>query len=236
MKAHSARVVRIAAAWIVFAFLAPAPPAAGHDTRDIRHRVADAYGVHSFNRVKRIDFTFNVRAGERHVRRSWTWWPLEGRVRYDGGTWRDGAIEYRTSDLSGSAGEDAVEADKRFINDSYWLLFPFHVEWDAAANVTDEGISPLPMGPEGATARRIVVAYPEVGGYTPGDVYELYVSEDYRVVQWVYRPGGSEEERHPATWEHDERFGRITICTDHRGPDDGFHLWFSDVRVEYRDE
>jgi hypothetical protein len=27
-----------------------------------------------------------------------------------------------------------------FVNDNYWLLFPFHAYWDTSATVTDEGM------------------------------------------------------------------------------------------------
>jgi len=230
----------VAVAVAVAAWTPPSPaqvPATppDHDTRNIRHKIADAYGVHSFHTVERVSFTFNGKSGEQGTRRTWMWWPQEGRVRYDGGTWNDGnPIEYRTADLEGQPSEDVVAADQRFINDSYWLAFPFHVEWDIAATVTDEGMAPLPIG-EG-TARKVVVAYPETGGYTPGDIYELYVSEDYRVLQWVFRPGGSETERYPRTWENELRFGNVSFATEHAGPDGDVRLWFTDIAVEFRNE
>jgi len=227
--------------WIIAAALVLAPVSGAdapqeHDTRDIRHKIADPYGVHQFNTVERISFTFNVKSGERGARRSWTWWPLEGRVRYEGGTWREeeGPYEYMTADANGATDEELIAVDQRFINDSYWLLFPLHVEWDVAATVTDEGMAPLPLG-DGGEARKVVVAYPETGGYTPGDTYELYVGDDYRVLQWVFRPGDSPDESYPVTWEDEERFGAITIATNHLRPGQpDYRLWFTDISVEFR--
>lgn len=205
-----------------------------HDTRGIRHQVADAYGVHAFEDVVKVSFTFNVKAGEREVRREWEWWPHERRVRYAGGTWRDGEpFEYHRSDLDADSSETMVAVDQRFINDSYWLVFPYHVEWDVAAQVTDEGMAPLPDG-EGS-ARKVVVDYTGAGGYTPGDIYELYVGPDYRIVQWVFRAGG-QAEGSPMTWAGDARFGDVSFATEHVTPDGGARVFFTDIAVEFAGE
>jgi hypothetical protein len=204
-----------------------------HDPRSIRHKIADAYGVHSFHEVERVSFAFNVAVGERNIRRSWTWWPNQDRVRYDGGTWRDGEpFEYLKADLAADSTEEMVAVDQRFVNDTYWLVFPYHVEWDVSAEVTDEGMAPLPIG--SGEARKVVVDYPDTGGYTPGDIYELYVGPDYRILQWVFRAGGSEEQRRPMSWEDEQRFGDITFATDHYSPDRSVRVWISDISVEFR--
>ncbi len=219
-------------AGIAMILLASPLVAGDHDTRDIRHRVADAYGVHSFEQVEKLSFTFNVKTETRVTRRSWTWWPHENRIRYDGGTWRDGeAFEYSKSDLATDSTDTMVEVDQRFVNDSFWLLFPYHVEWDLSATVTDEGMVPLPIG-EGE-ARKIVIDYPDTGGYTPDDIYELYVGADYRALAWVFRPGGSEEKRYAYTWGEEQRFGEITFATDHFNADGTVRIWLSDIAVEF---
>ena len=38
------------------------------------------------------------------------------------------------------------EVDPGFVNDQYWLVFPFHVMWDTGANVEDKGKQKLPQG------------------------------------------------------------------------------------------
>jgi hypothetical protein len=220
---------------IVLVVVCAASPRAGnHDTRSIRHRIADAYGVHAFEDVEKLSFTFNVKAGERTVRREWRWWPDEGRVRYAGGSWRDGEpFEYLKSDMETDTTETMREVDQRFINDTYWLMFPFHVEWDAAAKVTEEGTSTRPIG-EGE-ARKVVVDYAGAGGYTPGDVYEIYLGPDYRILEWVFRAGGAGD-GHPMTWEGEARFGDVSFATDHYNPDRSVRLWMSDISVEFRGE
>lgn len=220
-------------ALVALCALAAAPAAQEeHDTRSIRHKIADSYGVHSFETVTKLTFTFNVDAGERKVRREWVWWPKEGRVRYAGGNWNGGEpFEYLKSDLAADTTEVLREADHRFINDTYWLMFPYHVEWDRQAAVTDEGMAPRPIG-EGE-ARRVVVDYAGAGGYTPGDVYELYVGPDYRIVEWVFRAGGKEDGS-AMTWEGEARFGDVNFATDHYNADRSVHLFMSDISVEFQ--
>jgi hypothetical protein len=40
---------------------------------DIRHQIADAYGLASWSQVEQIRYTFNVDAGPKKVARTWTW-------------------------------------------------------------------------------------------------------------------------------------------------------------------
>jgi len=126
------------------------------------------------------------------------------------------------------------QIDPAFVNDQYWLLFPLHVAWDGSPKVTDDGMQKMPIG-EGS-ADRIVVKYPaEVGGYTPGDTWELYVGADHRVEQFVYHRGGPKKPSVvTATWAGYKKAGPLLISTEHQGTaDDGqLHLSFTDVAVK----
>jgi hypothetical protein len=125
------------------------------------------------------------------------------------------------------------EVDPAFINDNYWLLFPFHAYWDTSATVTDEGMQKLPLGK--GTARKVVVKYPSDIGYTPGDTWELYVGSDNRVQAFVYRRGGPKKPSAViTTWADYKKAGPLLIATDHRGTADGkpVRVSFSDVSVK----
>ena len=121
-----------------------------------------------------------------------------------------------------------------FVNDNYWLIFPFHAYWDKSATITDEGMQKLPIGK--GTARKVVVKYPaEAGGYTPGDTWELYVGPDYRVQEFVYRRGGPKKPSLvTATWTAYKKAGPLLFSTEHRGTADDkpLHLWITDVAVK----
>ena len=97
--------------------------------------------------------------------------------------------------------------------------------------VEDQGLARRPIG--GGEARRIEVRYPPAGGYTPGDVYELYVGTDGRIAEWVYRRGGDARPTRMSTWEAHRRLGPLVVSLDHRGPG-GFRVWFSDVAAKIR--
>jgi hypothetical protein len=102
--------------------------------------------------------------------------------------------------------------------------------WDGSASVrADDAPANLPIGT--GKARRIVVGYPANEGYTPGDVYELFVNDSDRIVQWVYRKGGDPKPTRITTWEDYRKVGPLNISLNHQGPDASFRVWFTDVAV-----
>ncbi len=216
-----------------------AAAAAGAGTDELRTRIGQEYGLDHWDDVEELRYTFNVRAGEREVRRSWVW-----RVKRRTVTFRDDiaggeAVTYSLDDIGETTkgettkgettADDLKKIDHRFINDQYWLLFALHVAWDTGAEVTAADGEPLPIG-EG-TATKVTVQYPEEGGYTPGDAYDIFVNADGRVVQWVFRQGGQPEPSLVTTWEDQREIGPLVIPTRFRSSDGSFELWFSGVQV-----
>lgn len=202
------------------------------DKPDIRHQIADAYGLGSWSQVEEIHYTFNVEAGPQKVARTWTWSPKTDSVTYEG---QDSAGKpVKTSYTRGSMSPDVVkDVDPHFINDQYWLLFPFHLVWDKDVTVEDKGMTTAPMGK--GKARKVVVTYPKTGGgYTPGDSYDLFVGADNRIVAWNFHRGGVPEPTLTVTWADYKMAGPILIAHEHRGTLSGkpFHLFFTDVSVK----
>jgi hypothetical protein len=110
------------------------------------------------------------------------------------------------------------------------LIFPLRLYWDRSATVTaDDAPANLPIGT--AKARRIVVSYPTTEGYTPGDVYELFVDDSDRIVQWVYHKGGNPTPTRITTWEDYRKVGPLQLSLNRMGPDASFRVWFTDVAV-----
>jgi hypothetical protein len=75
----------------------------------------------------------------------------------------------------------------------------------------------------------------ELGGYTPGDTWELYLDKDNRVQEMLFRHGGSVKPNLvKATWTGYKKAGPLLFSTEHRGTADGkpMHLWFSNVAVK----
>ncbi len=198
---------------------------------DPRHDLARRYGVESFEQVEILRFTFNAQVGTKTVRRTWIWKPQANAVTAAAANERP-TVTFTHPLVGGQIDEGIRKLDAQFVNDIYWLLFPLHLVWDATAVVEDRGRAPRPM--RAGKARLIVVSYPAEGGYTPGDVYELFIGGDGLIAEWIYRRGGAPTATRMSTWEDHRRLGPLLVSLDHQGPD-GFRVWFSDVALMLRD-
>ena len=195
----------------------------------VRQRIAESYGLQNFDQVEKIQYTFNVKLGEKQIRRFWIWEPAVDRVTFKGMDFQE-AITYDRSDMTRTESNKLKKIDAWFINDNYWLLFPYHVAWDTNAKVEDIGRRQLPMGD--GKARCVVVTYPASGGYTPGDAYDLFLDDQYRLTHWVYRRGGSDKPTRISTWDDHRKVGPITLSLNHQGEDQNFRVWFTTVGVK----
>jgi hypothetical protein len=191
-------------------------PSLAQEKPDIRHQIADAYGLASWPQVEQIRFTFNFEAGPKKAARSWTWETKTDKVTFEG---TDAAGKpVKVSYARASMPPDVVkDVDPNFINDQYWALFPFHLVWDKDVTVEDKGMAVDPTGKTQGKVRKVTVTYPKTGGYTPGDMYDLFVGTDNRVVAWNFHRGGVEKPTLTVTWADYKMAGPIRFSTDHRG-------------------
>ena len=216
--------------------LCPAARVSAQQRPPIADQLAKTYGLDSFGQVEAIRYTFNIDlpALKLKLARSWVWEPKTDTVTYEG---KDKAgnpvkVTYSRSQLASQSAQVKNEVDPGFINDQYWLLFPFHLVWDAGATITDEGMQKLPLGK--GTAHKVVAKYAG-GGYTPGDTWMLFVGKDNRIQQLEFHHGGDAK---PSlvivTWADYKKAGPLLVSLDHRGTADGkpFHLFFSNVAVK----
>jgi hypothetical protein len=201
----------------------------------ILEQVAKTYGLDSYGQIEAIRYTWSAQFPGVDVSRSWVWEPKTGKVSYEGKD-KDGKpvkVTYLRSQLDSQPDNVKNEIDPGFMNDNYWVLFPFHAYWDTSATVTDQGMHKLPVGT--GSAELVAVKYPDQGGYTPGDTWELYVGKDKRVEQFVYRRGGPKKPSVViATWTGYKKAGPLLIATDHHGTADGkpLRVFFTDVAVK----
>ena len=197
----------------------------------IAEKLAKTYGLDSFGQIDAIRYTFNIPGFK--LSRTWTWEPKADRVTYEG---KDKAgnpvkVTYVRSQLSSQPENVQKEIDPGFMNDQYWLAFPFHVSWDNA-EVQDKGTQKLPLGK--GSAQQVSVKYAG-GGYTPGDTWDLYLGPDNRVKEMFYHRGGSTKPSAViVTWEGYKKAGPLLISTQHHGTADGkpVQIFFSDVAVK----
>jgi hypothetical protein len=221
---------------LFFVLLVLAPNSWAQQRPPILEKIAKTYGLDSFGQIEAIRYTWNAQFPGVNVSRTWEWEPKTTKVSYEGKD-KDGKpvkVTYMRSQLSSQPDAVKNQVDPGFTNDNYWLLFPFHAYWDTSATVTDQGMHKLPIG--NGSAELVTVKYPtEVGGYTPGDTWELYVSKSNRVEQFVYRRGGATKPSVvKATWAGYKKAGPLLISTEHRGTADGkpLHLFITDVSVK----
>ena len=219
--------------FVVILFIIGLAACAGGDREsrdmDIRQRIAQSYGIQYFDQIEQFQYTFNVRTGDKHTRRFWIWEPKPDKVTYDGMDYQD-PITYYRKDLQTNPSNKLKSIDAWFINDNFWFLFPFHLAMDTRTTVEDAGRKKLPMGDGEAAC--VVVTYPVESNYTPGDVYELYLDENFRLVQWIYRRGGSETPTKIVTWDNHRYLGPRVFSLNHQGDNGNFRIWFTQVGVK----
>jgi hypothetical protein len=223
---------------LLFGVLVLAAPSWAQTRPPIVEELAKSYGLDSYGQIEAVRYTFNLDlpALKVNLSRTWTWEPKTGQVTYESKD-KDGKpvkVTYNRSQLNSAPANVKDDIDPAFNNDNYWFIFPFHVYWDTGAKVTVTERQKLPLGK--GTATLVSVKYPaEVGGYTPGDTWNLYVSSDNRIVEFVYLRGGPMKPSNvTTTWAGYKKAGPLLVSTDHRGTADGkpARIFFSDVAVK----
>ncbi len=201
-------------------------------------QLAKTYGLDSWGQIDAVRYTFNldIPTLKLTLSRTWTWEPKTGNVTYETKD-KDGKpvkVTYNRSQLNSAPANVKDEIEPSFVNDNYWFIFPFHAHWDTSANVTVKENQKLPIGK--GTAKLVSVKYPaEVGGYTPGDTWDLYVGKDGRVVEFIYHRGGPKKPSNvTATWVGYKNAGPLLVSTEHRGTADGKPLHLSLSNVAYK--
>jgi len=200
------------------------------DSTALNIKIAKAYGIDAFSKVKKIEYTFNVEFNGKKFNRKWEWFSKTKDITYWGkdSTGKDITLSYNQNK---SMDSQTKKIDAQFINDNYWMLFPFHLAWDNNVTFKDEGMKKYPINK--GEGRTLMVKYSNKVGYTPGDAFELYLDKSNKIKEWIYFNGGNTKHPGPATWEGNKDFNGITISTMHYGPGKKFKLFFSDINVEY---
>ena len=189
----------------------------------VAEKIAYANGYENWKLVNEIAFTFNVDKDTMHFERSWRWNTKSGDVTLISS--KD-TITYNRKHVDSTS----TNADKGFINDKFWLLAPFQLVWDSGTTISEPIKEASPINK--TQMNKITVTYTNEGGYTPGDAYDFYFSDEYIIKEWVFRKGNSKEPSLTTTWEDYENNGGLKIAKTHKKPEDHWKLHFTGITIK----
>lgn len=191
--------------------------------KTLLEKLADKHGFENWDKVQRLQFTFNVDRDTSHFERTWIWEPLENTVTSITGTDTLTFVRDQVDSLT-------MRTDAAFINDKYWLLAPYQWVWDQAS-FTHEFQETARAPISGASASRLTIVYGNEGGYTPGDAYDFYFGKDSVLQEWVFRKGNQPEPSVTTTWEKYQDVNGLLLATEHQNAEGNFKLYFTGIRV-----
>jgi hypothetical protein len=189
----------------------------------VAQKIAHAYGIENFKDAKTLAFTFNVKRDTVIKSRSWLWDIAGNVVTYIKG--KD-SVTFRR-DTVASASMKKIDGD--FINDQYWLLFPYHLVWDSGLVVSQKEKQISPLNKKETTM--FTIQYSDNVGYTPGDAYDFFIDKDYMIVEWNFRKAGAIEPTMTTTWSVPILMNGMKLSMEHENPGTNFKLYYTGVKV-----
>jgi len=187
-------------------------------------KIANHYGISKFNDVEELQFTFNVESNGNSRGRHFIWNPKTNDIVFMTAT---DTVHYNRKTMDSTA----IDADKAFINDSFWLLAPFKLVWDEGTTISEpiKAIAPI----SGDEMNKLTTTYVGDGGYTPGDAYDFYYTDTYELKEWAFRRGNQPDPSLVTTWEDPETFDGLTLVKDRKRPGEDWRLYFTDLSVKF---
>jgi hypothetical protein len=189
----------------------------------VARKIANAHGFENWKNVSDVKFTFKVdRDTIKGKGRSWIWKPKKNEVTMMTG---ETSVNYNRTKMDSTH----IGADRGFINDKYWLLVPFQLVWDTSATISESKKAKAPISED--QLNMITLTYPNEGGYTPGDAYDIFYGDDFMIKEWVFRKGNAAEATMVTTFENYKDYNGIKIATDHKMADGNWNLNFADINI-----
>ncbi len=188
----------------------------------ISTKIANANGAEKFKELEELNFTFNVKVNDTlRSERAWKWFPKSKKVEL---TEKGVTISYTQGD---SLTEKTLAADQKFINDSYWFLFPHQLMWsDFESSYNEKELAPISNN----EMQMLTINYKGKGGYSPDDSYHLFFGDDMMIKEWTYVSSTGRELT--TTWEDYETFKGIPISKMRKTADSSFQLFFTGIKFK----
>ena len=189
----------------------------------VAQKIANAHGFEHWNNVKTIEFTFGGKMEEPNSGRAWVWNPKTSDIKLNS----DGKIvEYNRNNMDSTS----LKADRAFINDKFWTFIPFQLIWDDGITISEPIKSVAPISNE--NLNKITLLYSDIGGYTPGDAYDLYFDKDYIIKEWQFRRDNSEEASISNTFESYKDLNGIKIAQEHKKAEGDWNILIRNLKIE----
>ena len=134
--------------FVVLGLLALAATCRAQMSPPIAEQLAKTYGLDSFGQIEAIRYSWNGQLPGVNISHSWVWETKSGQVSYEGKDKQGKPVKatYLRSQLNSQPANVKDEIEPAFVNDQYWLVFPFHVYWDSSADVQDLACKSCPWG------------------------------------------------------------------------------------------
>ena len=191
----------------------------------IGDQIALANGIKNFEKAGLLEFTFNVqRDTAAPSSRHWQWFPKTNEAVFitDSTTTRFKRTDTTTQELK--------KLNARFTNDEYWLLYPLHLGWDNGYELKDSGMKSAPIS--GKSLRKLIIKYNATDGFTPGDMYDLYIDQNQHIQEWIFHKTGAPAPSLITSWENYKDFDGLQIAQNHTSKDGKFRLWFTGIQIK----
>ncbi|WP_194765784.1 hypothetical protein [Tamlana sp. I1] len=188
----------------------------------VAEKIAQAHGFENWKNVSEIEFTFNVDKDSMHFQRIWSWKPKANQVTHYR---RRDTIQYLRTKIDSTF----AQTDRAFINDKFWLLFPFQLVWDH--NITFSEITKAEAPISKLQLNKFTITYPAKGGYTPGDAYDIFFNNNYIIQEWIYRKANQIEPSMITTFEDYQDFKGLKLGLEHKKAEGSWNLNFTNVKV-----
>jgi hypothetical protein len=227
------RPLFIAVFSISFIFISQSSAEPSADATGIIDSIVRAAGMNDLSNIMEIDFTVSAKSSSGKVLRQWQWFPKTDDVIFIGKnpTGKKETVTYSRKALAGMRKEAAVHTiDAWFVNDRYWLLFPYFLATDPQKRVTRDNSAVMPLSGKWATG--VTVEYYRPDPKRPGDKFELFVDSTYLIKEWIFYPYESFKPTSTNKWESYSTIGPFTVSLDRPAKDSkGIAVKMSNVKI-----
>jgi hypothetical protein len=173
----------IAVAVLLSTHLSAEPSA---DATGIIDSIALAAGMSDLSSIREIGFTYYAKSFSGKAWRRWQWFPQTDEVIFTGKNpkGKKETVTYSRKSLADSSKNSPVHTvDAWFVNDIYWLLFPYFLKNDPLKRAVRKNSVVMPLSGKWATGIRVEYYKPDPR--RPGATFELYVDTTYRIKEWT---------------------------------------------------